>query len=257
MNESPAERPLTGRRILITRAARTASKLADHVHQLGGQPLLFPTIETVPLTNQAPLQTVCQEIEAFDWLIFTSANAVRFFLAAGADSLTDSGSRSPQLAVVGSQTAAALQAQGFQADVMPEQFIASAITAALGDVDGQRILLPQSAIARPELAQALRAAGGEVTALPVYQTVAPTPSGGSWRALEAGPDVLTFTSPSTFENFLSLTGNRGHDLLHKRLIAVIGPVTAAAVIKSGYQVDIMPNQHTARAMIDAVARSFK
>lgn len=244
---------LQNKRILITRAAEQAQPFVDIIKQYSGVPVVFPTIRTAAVPNNEALQNAIAQLEQYDWLIFTSTNAVKFFMkAVTTHQLSASGVR---VGCVGTKTAAALSQYGLVAAAMPEEFVSTNIASELGDVNGKHILLPQSEIARPELARSLTVAGAHVTAVATYRTVPDMPADEAYDELEKGVDVATFTSPSTVENFLYLTGRRGRELLTQALIACIGPTTAAAVNEAGFSVAILPEEYTVEGLVAAIIKS--
>lgn len=245
---------LQDKRVLITRAAVQAQSFVDLVQKLGGTPVLFPTIRTAGIPQNTALKEAVEQLARYDWLVFTSSNAVNFFMKVADCWPQVTGLK---IACVGSKTAQALATQGVTPDAMPDEFTAEQIAAALGNVAGRRILLPQSEIARPELAQSLTAAGAEVEAIPTYRTVPDMPTDEAYDELEKGVDVATFTSPSTVENFLYLTGRRGRELLSQAIIACIGPTTAAAVNEAGFSVAVVPDEYTVEGMVAAVEKYFR
>lgn len=252
---SPYPSSLQAKRILITRAAAQAQSFVDIIKQYDGVPVLFPTIRTAAVPHNNALQNAIAHLEKYDWLIFTSRNAVEFFMkAAAGHGILASG---VQVACVGAKTAAALSQYGIVAEAMPEEFASTNIADELGVVTNKRILLPQSEIARPELARALAAAGAHVEAIVTYRTIPNMPSDEAYDELEKGFDVATFTSPSTVDNFLYLTGRRGRELLTQALIACIGPTTAAAVNEAGFSVAIMPEEYTVEGLVTAIIKSVE
>ncbi|MCB0032791.1 MAG: uroporphyrinogen-III synthase [Anaerolineales bacterium] len=244
---------LHGQRVLITRAAAQAQSFVDLVQKLGGIPVRFPTIRTAAVPQNRALKTAIAQLDCYEWLIFTSGNAVKFFVKAAGGWPADV---TAQVACVGSKTAAILAQHGIQPDAMPDEFTAAQIAAELGNVTGKRILLPQAEIARPELAQTLTAAGADVEAIATYRTVPDMPSDEAYKELEKGIDVATFTSPSTVDNFLYLSGRRGRDLLSQSMIACIGPTTAAAVNEAGFSVAVVPEVYTVEGMVAAIVKKL-
>lgn len=245
---------LQGQRVLITRAAVQAQSFVDLVQKLGGIAVRFPTIRTAAVPQNRALKAAIAQLDRYEWLIFTSGNAVKFFVQAAGGWPANA---TAQIACVGSKTADALAQHGLKPDAMPSEFTAAQIVAELGNVTGKRILLPQSEIARPELAQALTAAGAAVEAIATYRTVPDMPSDEAYEELEKGVDVATFTSPSTVENFLYLSGRRGRDLLSQAMIACLGPTTAAAVNEAGFSVAVVPDAYTVEGMVAAIIKKLE
>jgi uroporphyrinogen-III synthase len=157
--------PLAGRRVLVTRPKEQAGDLADRLAALGAQPILCPTVRIVPPADFGPLDDALKHLDAYDWVIFTSVNGVSFFTERMAAMALDLGvlrHRQLRLAAIGPATAAALAAHGLIVSFMPGEYVAEAILAGIGDVSGQRILLPRADIARKALADGLRGMGALV-----------------------------------------------------------------------------------------------
>ena len=153
---------LSGKRVLITRPRDQAEELCRQLESLGARPVLFPTIQIAPPADPAPLDRAIASLAGYQWVIFTSANGVRAFwerlAAAGRDSrVFGPGIR---VAAIGPATARALEDRGVQPQFIPEEYVAEAIAAGIGNVSGQRILLPRADIARKALAEALRGGRG-------------------------------------------------------------------------------------------------
>ena len=248
-------RPLQRRRIVVTRSPEQASALCDRLAQLGAEPVALPTIQFVPLPP-GPLDAALQRLERYEWLIFTSANAVRFFF----ERVEEVGLVRPwpRVAAAGTATAAALAERGVAVDFVPDKFIGEAVALGLGNVAGQRLLLPRAKIGRPKIATMLRWQGAEVDDVPLYDTVTATPDPEALAALSRGIDAITFTSPSSVRNFLKILDDAGcnRSILDGAVIACIGPITAAAARENGLAVAIVPGEYTIDALIQALTDFF-
>jgi uroporphyrinogen-III synthase len=161
-----------------------------------------------------------------------------------------------RLAAVGPATADACSARGLAADAMPAVHQGTALAGALGAIAGRRILLPASDIGRDETSAALREAGALVDVVVAYRTVTARPDPEALRALEAGADAVTLTSPSTLRGFLELGGRHAARLMSTAVVACIGSVTADAVRALGFAVHVQPGRHTAPALAEALAAYF-
>ncbi|MEJ2748993.1 MAG: uroporphyrinogen-III synthase, partial [Anaerolineae bacterium] len=159
--------PLTGKRIVITRSAEQAASFSDKLARLGAEPIVFPVIQFVALSTE-PLDKALTQFEQYDWLVFTSVNAVEFFFRR-VDEL-DLTLNMPQVATVGSATAVALQARHIPLNFTPNQFTGEALAAGLGDLTGQKVLLPRAKIGRPQIVDLLRQQGAEVDDIALYDT---------------------------------------------------------------------------------------
>ncbi len=258
------ERPLFGRRIVVTRPREQAAELAQQLEELGAEVVLFPTIALVPPLDPAALDRAVTTASGYDWIVFTSANGVRVFFdrldTLGLDVRLLAGVR---LAAIGPETGAALGRRLLRAAVVPDEFRAEGLLAALGDEDlrGRRVLLPRAAGARPILPVELAARGAHVDEVIAYRAVPPADAdaAGLGAALAAGTiDALTFTSSSTVTNFVSLIGADAMRVLKpgRPAVACIGPVTAATARGLGLGVDVEPSAYTVPALIAALAAHF-
>ena len=257
-------RPLSGRRVVVTRAREQAADLVDRLLDLGAEPVEAPVIHIAPPDDYRPLDAACAAAASFDWIVFTSVNGVDAFLERllrGPGDLRALGGA--RLCAIGPATAGRLRRHGLKADVMPAEHRAEAVFDALrqaGTLAGARVLLARADIARPMLADALRSAGAEVTDATAYRTVraegwSRTRLDGLLRAQP--PDVVTFTSASTVRNFVEILGSeRSRALLVAPRVACIGPVTAGAARELGIETAIMPATYTIPALVEAIAAHF-
>jgi uroporphyrinogen III methyltransferase/synthase len=253
------KRPLFGKRILVTRAREQASELSRRLAELGAEPIEFPTIRIAPLDDYAQLDAAL--VRQYDWVIFTSVNGVRFVWervnALGRDARAFANTR---LGAIGSATAEELARHGLRADFVPREYSAKAIVEQIGDVTGQRILLPRADIAREALAEGLRARGAHVDDVAAYRTIptdANDPRGQDICAqLERGEiDIITFTSSSTVRglfNALQSPISNLQSLISNLKIACIGPVTAQTARELGLRVDIVAAEHTIAGLVAAL-----
>lgn len=259
---------LQGKVVVNTRAEHQAQELTDLLEAKGAVVLPYPAIEIVPTEDAAPLdQALSQAVEgAFDWLVLTSANTVNVLrqrlVAQGFEStaLGTACQKGLQVAAVGSATKkAAEDALGVQVNLIPKEFVAESLASELQIRPGQRVFLPQSAIARPVLADALRKKGADVTALRAYHTV--TGRGGVALPVllwEGKVDAVVFTSASTVHNFMRrLQREQGNwAMLIDVCVACIGPVTAEAAQQHGLRVRVLPDEHTLKALVDGLEQYF-
>ena len=246
-------KPLAGKRILITRPAEGAQDFAQKLRDLGAEPLLLPTIALVPPEDWGPVDRALGQLDRYDWVIFTSANGVRFALARlQALGLSVELLQRVRIAAIGPATAQALREHGLSVDFMPSKYVAEAIADGLGDVCGQRILLLRADIARRELRERLQAKGAHVDEIAVYRTQPATLKPEEVEQLfQQGIDIVTFTSASTVQALLKLLGAK-RDLLDGVIVACIGPITARAAEEAGLQVHIVAREHTIDGLISAI-----
>ena len=255
-------RPLFGVRIVVTRPRAQAAELVTRLEQLGADPVEVPTIKIVAPKDSAPLDGACAQIGEFDWVVFTSANAVSHFmrrLLAGPGDVRDL--KDVKLCAVGPATAEALSQYSLRIDLVPEEYRTEGVIRALRqdrDLTGMRILLPRADLARDLLPAGLRQAGANVTSVTAYRT-APVDLEGAGAPdiyrllLERLVDIVTFTSGSSVKNFVRVLGaNQAADLLRRVDVACIGPVTAAVATRLGVSTTIMPADFTVPAMVRAI-----
>ena len=250
-------KPLLGRRIIVTRAREQAHELSAPLAKLGASTIELPTIRIAPLADTRELDNAIGRVHDFDWTIFTSVNGVRYFwdrlAAIGRSSSIFEGI---QVAAIGSATAAALRERGMQPDFVPDEFVAERVAEGLGDVRGQRILVPRAEIARKTLPEILTNAGAYVTEIATYRTLPGQPDATAQAALEQGVDAITFTSSSTVRNFMPLANGLMAALSSDVLVACIGPITARAAEEGGLRVTVVAQEYTIPGLVDAVVDAF-
>ena len=256
--------PLTGKRVVVTRTPEQSTTLLEKLTTSGAIPILMPTIRIEPLADLAALDAALRAHNRYDWLILTSANAVTILserlCALG---MTAQDLQHLSIAAVGPATTEGLHTYGLTPHFVPQRFeaaeIATGLQAQLGALQGLRILLPQAAIARQNLAEALTAQGAVVDVIPIYQTLPATLDSTALTALQQGVDVVTFTSGSTVRNFMQglLDNKLTPDLLQTATIACIGPQTAAAAQELGLHVDLVADDYTIDGLVDALVAHFQ
>jgi uroporphyrinogen III methyltransferase/synthase len=260
-------RPLFGKRILVTRPKAQAADLMNRLEAMGGEAIEAPMIRVVPPEDFGALDAACERAGDFDWIVFSSVNAVDAFierLLAGPRDLR--ALKGVKLCVVGPSTGERLARYGLKVDVTPEEYRADAVVpamAALGALQGQKVLLPHGDIGREVVADELRRQGADVTEVVAYRTViAEAEREGEpdiYRMLlERRIDVVTFTSASAVRNFVRVLGDEpAADLLRTTVVASIGPVTAEAAAQFRIQSTIVPSSYTIPALVDAIVEYFQ
>jgi uroporphyrinogen III methyltransferase / synthase len=260
--------PLAGRTVVITRALAQAREFAAQLEAYGARVVACPTIEIVEPESYAPLDQAIENLYGYDWLIFASANAVDFFLRRLAALQHDISELDDlRVCAVGTATAERLTDAHVHVDVIPEEFKAEGVFAALEKFLGGRaqfdrlnFLIPRAAIARDVLPAALTEAGARVDAVAAYRTVAPqTTERAKVEALLVGGavDCITFTSSSTVKNFAQLFDtNDLRALLSGVRVACIGDITAHTAADYGLATDILPPEFTTPALARAIADYF-
>ncbi|HEX9366202.1 MAG TPA: uroporphyrinogen-III C-methyltransferase [Vicinamibacterales bacterium] len=259
------DRPLFGRRIVVTRSREQAGELVDMLEERGAEAIQAPTIRIAPAEDLAALDRACADAGTYDWIVFTSANAVEYFVQrvlANGDIRDLKGVR---LCAIGPSTAHQLSRYGVRVDLTPDEAKSEAVIDALratGSLKGARVLLPRADIARDVLADQLRDAGAEVSEVTAYRTML----GASERdgdediyrmLLDRQIDAVTFTSASTVKNFARIFGEeQAADLLRTTVVASIGPVTAEAAQQLGIETTVMPERYTIPDLVDALVEHF-
>ena len=230
--------PLAGWRVLVTRASHQASKLSDGLRALGAEPVEVPLLEIRPPDSFDSLDRALRQLDQYDWIILTSANAV----GAMADRAAALGfafelSGTTKVAAVGEATAAAARKIGLRIAFVPENYVAeSLLTGLAGQVEGQRILLARAAVARDVIPEALRAARASVDVVDAYQNVFPESAPEQLRrALAEGIDAATFTSSSSASHLAEAAGRAGLAFPFDGVHAVsIGPITSQTLRELGW-----------------------
>ena len=246
------DRPLFGRRIIVTRAREQASDLVERLHELGAATVELPVIEISDAADAgAALREAAARVGDYDWVAFTSANAVLRFFAAlgdvGADTRALAGAR---VAAIGPGTADALAAAGVRADLVPERFVAESLLEAFPDGPG-RVLLPRAAVARDALPAGLAERGFTVDVVEAYRTAVGRPAPEALAAA-ATAHAVTFTSSSTVTNYLAVAG----DLPVPPVVACIGPITADTARAAGLPVTVVATEHTIEGLVQSLVDTF-
>jgi len=257
--------PLAGKRIVITRPREQAAALVEALAALDAEPILLPMIETVPVDDFQPLDAALAQLDQYQWIVFTSSNAVAIFfqrlgqrrpaswLSAEGDSA--GAGATTQYAAVGPATARALDRQGVMTKVIPDEYQAEALALALGAVAGQRVLLPHAEMAREALAAVLRQRGAMVEEIAVYQTLPAAPDPHGLDELRRGVDAITLTSGSAARNFAPVWASLPSGL-HRPAVVCLGPVTAAGAREAGLPVDAIAAEYTLPGLVAALASYF-
>jgi uroporphyrinogen III methyltransferase / synthase len=247
--------PLFGKRIVVTRDRRQAMDLAEPLEALGAETILLPVIEIRAPDNPKPLDDAIARLASYDWLIFTSANGVRFFVERLDRSAFDLRSLKAKICAIGPATRAAVEALHLKVDRMPGEYVAESLLEMFenDDLQSARILLPRAAVARDLVPTELTRRGAVVDMVDAYHTVIPENTGADVRrALARTPDWITFTSSSTVNHFLAIAGTEALDGIK---IASIGPITSATVRERGLKIDAEADPHTIPGLIEAIVRT--
>lgn len=256
------KKPLFGRRIVVTRAREQASSFAERLARAGADVIEFPTIETVPPQSWASLDKELARLDIYNWVIFTSANGVKYFV----DRLKEIGSdiralKGIKIQAIGPKTAEAVESMGVRVDSVPSEYRAEAVVISLGadGVAGKNILIPRAKVARDVLPGELRKMGANVVIADAYETIKPDAKRDEMKKLfeEGRVDVVTFTSSSTVSNFVEMFGKEETlKLMNGVKVASIGPITSDTARKFGLNPVIEPSDYTTEALARAIERFY-
>lgn len=246
--------------MLVTRAPHQASALAEGLREAGAEPVLIPTIQIAEPASYAALDAALACLGTYDWMVFTSANAVEaFHRRAQLLRLTQ---LPKQVAVIGAATERAARAVGLTVDAIPPKAVAESLAQELApDAEGRTFLVVRATEARDVVPEALRAAGGLVTVADAYRNEVPRESVGALRELlsvpEQYPDAVTFTSASTARNLAALLEEAGLELPVGVVRASIGPITSDAMRELGIAPDVEAREASVAALIAALGEHFR
>ena len=248
------DRPLFGKRVVITRPRSQSQRIVQRLMELGAQPILLPTIRVAEITLDEAGQETLSQLASYDGIFFTSTNAVRRTFEEldrlGLDSRVFAG---VLVISVGAATSAALKEHGLVPDVDPATFSQDGICEALADsgVDGQVYLYPRAERVRETLHQTIPAQGGRLMDLVLYRTETVTESSVPKSLEEESIDAVTFTSPSTVRGFFERLGSaRANAILAGTLVMAIGKTTRAALVERGVSNVHTPDRSTVDDMVD-------
>jgi uroporphyrinogen III methyltransferase/synthase len=255
------KKPLSGKKILITRARDQAAVFSSSLRDLGAEVIELPTIEIVPPVSWKGLDKAINQIESYSWLIFTSTNGVNFFWQRWKENNKDRLPPSLKICAIGPATAYQLMEKGIEVHYTPKEFVAEAILKGFEKsmLKGKRILLARAKEARDILPEGLRKMGAQVDVVETYRTV--KPKWGSKRLKEllmkGKVDAITFTSSSTVNHFAELLKKEDlQNLLGGIAIACIGPITARTAKNWKMRVQIQPKEYTIPALTQAIVQYF-
>lgn len=242
------DKPLSGRKIVVTRAEEQSGFITSELEKLGARVIGVPTIKIEPANLSPEDAARVAGFADYDVVIFTSVNAVAH-LRSRVDLKKGSTGR-PYIVAIGKRTAEALREAGIVPDLVPDKFNSADLMESLGGLDwrGKRILIPKGQLAGSEVGDSIKAQGGTVMEVVVYNTLPNDGIGGEMKnTVTSGDfDTVVFYSPSQIKNFLSLFGM---SVLKGKGIAVIGPTTMKAAENSGLKVDVVPENSTTESLV--------
>jgi uroporphyrinogen III methyltransferase/synthase len=257
------QRPLLGKRIVVTRARQQASDLLGLLFDLGAECLEYPTIKIMPPIDPQPLKRAVENLTAYDWIVFTSVNGVIYFfeqLFAASKDVRALGRM--KTAAIGPATAARLREFGLTSDIIPKTYRAESVVEAFKaeKLKGKKMLLPRAKEARPILPEELKKMGAEVEEIPAYETLKATESTDDLlqQLQDRRIDLITFTSSSTVKNFKALLPAQNFkNLIQGVTIASIGPITTDTAAELGFDVHITADSYTIPGLVEAILQHYQ
>lgn len=252
------KRPLWGQRVLVTRSRDQASIFSKMIHDLGGEPIEFPTIDIIQPDDYTPLDKAIAAIEDFDWIIFTSVNGVQAFYERLLFKKMDFRQlKGVRICAIGPKTREELEKYGLLVDYVPGEYRAEAIIERMQgeDLKGKKILLPRADIARKILPESLKVMGADVHEVIAYKTVKGNGQLNNIKDLltDKKITIITFTSSSTVKNFISMFDkNELPELLKGIKLASIGPITTRTAVELGLSIDIEATEYTLDGLLQAI-----
>jgi uroporphyrinogen III methyltransferase/synthase len=252
------QRPLSGKRIVVTRTRKQAGALTSQLRVLGADVIELPTIRIEPPTDLREFGELVQDAHTYDWIVFTSPNGVDAFFEMFFKLYDDAREiGAAKIAAIGPATAQRVRDFHLHVDVQPDEFVAEAVVGEFrkqGGVENLRILIARAEKARDVLPRELSKLGAIVDEASAYRTVPETRdiTGARRRFLEEGADLITFTSSSTVENFLAL----GLAWPKGIRVASIGPITSKTARDRGLKIDIEARRHDIEGLVEAIRKFF-
>jgi uroporphyrinogen III methyltransferase/synthase len=258
---------LADRTVVVTRAQAQADEFVTQLEQYGARVVVCPTIEICALETYELLDEAIEHLYGYDWLIFTSVNAVDYFFQRFHDNSHETSELDElKVCAIGDATTEKLNDLHVHVDVVPDEFNAEGVFAALerflggsAGLSKLNVLIPRASVARDHLPRALQQAGARVDIVPAYRTSLPADvDRGRMAALLSGDaDCIAFTSSSTVKNLGQLFDTQDlSEPLRGVVVGCIGDVTAATAVEYGLEVRIQPKEFTVSALARAIADYF-
>ncbi len=255
-------RILEKKKILITRSREQSAGIIKELEGHGANVICLPTIKIVPLKDYSHFNEHLLNIKDYDYIIFTSANAVKMFYNVILNFSTQPDLSNIKIAAVGDKTAKTCDEFNIRVDIIPKEQSTDGLTKEFDrfDLQNKKILIPCSAIAREELTNAIELLGAEVFKIPVYNVI-PTPKDdieNEINQLETSkPDLYIFTSPSTYNNYLKII-EISEPIRHfsNSLIAAIGTTTKEAINHTGVEVEIIPDKFNLESLLKKILNYY-
>lgn len=254
---------LRNKTILVTRQEEQSREFVTAIEQRGGRALLFPMIRIMDPDSWVACDAAIERLDSYTGLIFTSVNAVHYFLSRYvAKGMTVGSLRGKDSVAVGSQTKRALEEMGISVQFVPENYTSTSLMEFFNQerVTGKRFLFPRGSLAKDDIVTHIAQCGGVAEPVTVYRTIAPdrTSIETLHRHLtNCEIDVVTFASPSAAANFASAIG--AEIIVRMKTltaVAAIGPSTAKALSDLGMAPDIVAAESTVHGLVDAICAYF-
>ncbi len=255
--------PLFGKRIIVTRARAQASDLVSMLNDMGAECIEAPVIKIVSPSDNSDLANAVENINNFNWIIFTSVNGVKFFFKTLFDAKKDVRALGNiKCACIGPATAKKLKEYGIICDIIPKTYKAESVVEAFSKIEikNKKILLPRAKKARTILPEELKKMGADVLEVCAYETIPDMSNMDQLSELseKKSIDVITFTSSSTVKNFKKLIPeNKFKNIVEDACIACIGPITAETASKNGIKPDIIASDYTIPGLVSSIINYFK
>lgn len=253
MSVETPDKPLSNKRVLVTRAVDQSGQLEELLRDQGAEPISIPLIEFRRIIDDLQCREHLENLDQFDWVLFTSANAIRFFFDLLGDRSLPSQIR---LACVGSKTAETLRGFGFEPNFVPTKFSSQRLVEEIKVQRGERILYPSPQEISSDLESQFEEIGVLVTRWPIYETLRVKIGPDDKDVLLSGIDAVTFASPSVVSSYCDQIPEY-QAILDKTVTACIGPMTKRRATELGVKVDVMPEQYTASGLVTALSRHFQ
>ena len=250
-----ADKPLLGKRIMVTRAAGDNDSFCNLLKEKGAHPIEFPTIAFEEIKTQNSIQ-ILESIQDYSYLIFTSRNGVKYFFKRFLDLYTKEKVQHLKIICIGSETERYLNTFGIEARFVPEDYRGEGLVTYFdkeGNLKDKKILIPRAQEARELLEKTLDRRGALVTILPLYRATKPSNGKELQKVLlENHLDVITFASSKTCTNFFEMLGEEVRIYLNGVCFGVIGPITQKTLEKYGYKKVIIPQKYTMSSLVEAM-----
>lgn len=252
-------KPLTGKRILITRSESQALPVVERIEHLGGTAVCVPLLTFRLPSDRTSFEQAMGKFDSYKWIIFTSQNAVRYFLSMS--QLDSKNLQNHKIAAIGEKTEKLLDEQGVTVDFTPSEYVAETFVEQFSSVikDNEKALLPHGNLARDVIPDGLLQHGKRVDSVVVYETLANTGEKQKLTRLiqQNDIDIVTFTSSSTVDFFFTMIGNEVSDLSRIQF-ACIGPITARTLGEVyGYKNAIVADTYTMEGLLDSIVKKVR